>query len=209
MDSNPLLLVGAQDGVVRVWRDFTGLPACGGRQPALAAAWRALPGGLPTRRAPLAPAAYAYQQEAGCLFVAGEGAGGGCGHGLHVWDLARELCADLLPLSTLAADAHVTCLSAASGSLLLAGASDGRVLSFDLRSPAKLISSCRIHTTSVRGVLLQTGGHPNSVVTGGAGGDIIWSDLRNLIEPLSIVEAHKVRVRGLLPGMWGALLIPL
>lgn len=183
-----LLLVGTADGAVRVWRDFT---AADGRRPALAAAWRALPGVLPTRAQPRSPAAFSFQQEAGCLFVAGDGAGGGAGAGLHVWDLAREMCADVVPLSTLALDAHITSLSAAAGALLLAGASDGRLLSFDLRTPAKLISSCRIHTSAVRGVLLQTGGHPNSVVTGGAGGELVWSDLRNLLEAVAVVEAHR------------------
>ena len=110
---------------------------------------------------------------------------------MHLWDLGREICADCVPLSTLAVEAHITCLSAATGALLLAGASDGRLLSFDLRTPAKLISSCRIHTSPVRGVLLQTGGHPNSVVTGGQAGELVWSDLRNMVEPLVIVNAHR------------------
>jgi regulator-associated protein of mTOR len=186
---DPLLLVGAADGGVRVWRDWAS-SANGSCRPSLASAWRALPGALPTRAPPRWPAAFSLQQEAGCLYAAGE-AGGGGGGALHVWDLGREACADALPISTLAAGAGVTCLSAAAGALLLGGASDGRLLSFDLRAPARLLSSARLHTAALRGVLLQPGGAPHALVTASSAGELVWSDLRAMMEPLAVVQAHK------------------
>ena len=184
-----LLLAGSEDGAVRVWRGWQRCAQPGAPRPRLAAAWRALPGSLPTRPAPRFGAAYSYQQAAGCLYVAGEAAGGG-GGALHVWDLGREALAECVPLSTLQAGAGVTCLSAAAGALLLGGASDGRLLSFDLRSPARLLSSARLHTAPLRGVLLQPGGAPHALVTASAAGELVWSDLRALMEPLAVVQAH-------------------
>jgi regulator-associated protein of mTOR len=190
-----LLVACAADGAVRVWRDWAG-GAPGAPPPGLAAAWRALPGALPTRPPPRWPAAFALQQEAGCLYAAGE-AGGGGGGALHVWDLGREAQADAVPLSTLAAGAGVTCLSAAAGALLLGGASDGRLLSFDLRSPARLLSSARLHTAPLRGVLLQPGGAPHALITASAAGELVWTDLRAMMEPLAVVQAHRSDCGGL------------
>jgi regulator-associated protein of mTOR len=189
---DPLLLVGSADGGVRVWRDWSSSNGNGNgaARPALASAWRALPGALPTRPPPRWSAAFSLQQEAGCLYAAGE-AGGGGGGALHVWDLGREACADAVPISTLAAGAGVTCLSAAAGALLLGGASDGRLLSFDLRAPARLLSSARLHTAALRGVLLQPGGAPHALVTASSAGELVWSDLRAMMEPLAVVQAHK------------------
>ena len=190
---DPLLLAGCDDGTVAVWKCWQ--PRLGGAAwhppPSLATSWRALPGALPTRPAPRFGAAFSFQQAAGCLYVTGEGSlwGSGSGGALHVWDLASEALADCVPLSTLAAGAGMTCLSSACGALILGGASDGRLLSFDLRSPARLLSSARVHTAPLRGVLLHPGGAPHTLVTASSAGELVWTDLRMLMEPLAVVQA--------------------
>ena len=190
---DPLLLGGCDDGTVAVWKGWT--PRLGGAAwhppPTLATSWRALPGALPTRPAPRFGAAFSFQQAAGCLYVTGEGSlwGSASGGALHVWDLTSEALADCVPLSTLAAGAGMTCLSAACGALVLGGASDGRLLSFDLRSPARLLSSARLHTAPLRGVLLHPGGAAHTLVTASSAGELVWTDLRMLMEPLAVVQA--------------------
>ena len=209
---DPLLLAGYDDGTVAVWRHWQPRLLAGHRTdgpaggppphawlppPQLATAWRALPSTLYGRHAgPRVGASFSFQQAAGCLYVAGGGdAGGSSGGGqaapgaLHVWDLAAETLADAVPFSTLAAGAGVTCLSAASGALLLGGCSDGRLLSFDLRCPARLLSSARVHTAPLRDVLLHPGGPPHALVTASVAGELVWSDLRALMEPLAVVQA--------------------
>jgi WD40 repeat protein len=192
---DPLLLGGCDDGTVAVWKGW--MPRLGGAAwhppPTLATSWRALPGALPTRPTPRFGAAFSFQQAAGCLYVAGEGSlwGSASGGALHVWDLASEALADCVPLSTLAAGAGMTCLSSACGALILGGASDGRLLSFDLRSPARLLSSARLHTAPLRGVLLHPGGAAHTLVTASSAGELVWTDLRMLMEPLAVVQAFS------------------
>ena len=194
-----VLFTAGVDGSVRVWRDY----ACPGQE-SLVAALRALP--LPALdatassrstptvgrnaaervaagdAAPYAAASYrprsraavVWQQQSGCLYASGDT------HPvplLRVWDMTRELC-----LESLQTQSPGTCL-VAEGALLMAGALDGAVMSFDLRTPARLLSVVQTHRAPAVAILLQPGNVGNLVVTGAADGEMKFCDLRNAAKP--------------------------
>ena len=80
-----------------------------------------------------------------------------------------------------------TCLTA-EGALLMAGAADGAVLSYDLRTPARLLSVIQTHRHPVVGILLQPGNTSNLVVTGSVNGEMKFCDLRNAAKPFFTAE---------------------
>ena len=61
----------------------------------------------------------------------------------------------------------------------MAGAADGAVLSYDLRTPARLLSAVQTHRREVVAILLQPGNTGNLVVTGSVDGEMKFCDLRN------------------------------
>jgi len=80
-----------------------------------------------------------------------------------------------------------TCLTA-EGALLMAGTADGAVLSYDLRSPARLLSAIQSHTQPVISILLQPGGINNLLITGCSDGKMKFCDLRNTSKPFLTTE---------------------
>ena len=199
LDDAVLFTAGA-DGSVRFWRDY----ACPGRE-SLVAALRALPppaaGAASDRsaaagrhreapRASDATASYrprsrahvVWQQQSGCLYASGDTHPAPL---LRVWDMTRELC-----LESLQTQSPGTCL-VAEGALLMAGALDGAVMSFDLRTPARLLSVVQTHRTSVVACLLQPGNVGNLVVTGAADGEMKFCDLRNAAKPFHVADAFR------------------
>jgi regulator-associated protein of mTOR len=202
-----VLFTAGVDGSVRVWRDY----ACPGQE-SLVAALRALPlpaldatassSSTPTVRrnaaervaagdaAPYAAASYrprsraavVWQQQSGCLYASGDT------HPvplLRVWDMTRELC-----LESLQTQSPGTCL-VAEGALLMAGALDGAVMSFDLRTPARLLSVVQTHRAPAVAILLQPGNVGNLVVTGAADGEMKFCDLRNAAKPFRTADAFR------------------
>ena len=101
--------------------------------------------------------------------------------------MTRELC-----LESLQTQSPGTCLTA-EGALLMAGALDGAVMSFDLRTPARLLSVVQTHASSVVSILLQPGNVGNLVVTGGTDGEMKFCDLRNSGKPFHTADAFAVR----------------
>ena len=213
-----LLLAGAGDGRVRVWRDY----ARQGEEK-LVTALRALPKPPGARRAGFhasrsfgaasprlssrdgffegggggshpegfdrtsnargrRSAAVVWQQQSGCLYACGDSDPGPL---LRVWDMTRET-----RLESLATPSPGTCLTA-EGALLMAGAADGAVLSYDLRTPARLLSAVQTHRREVVAILLQPGNTGNLVVTGSVDGEMKFCDLRNAAKPF-----HTARVMG-------------
>ena len=207
-----VLFTAGVDGCVRVWRDY----ACPGQE-SLVAALRALPlpalvdatatardsSSTPTvgrnaaervsagdAREPYAAASYrprsraavVWQQQSGCLYASGDT------HPvplLRVWDMTRELC-----LESLQTQSPGTCL-VAEGALLMAGALDGAVMSFDLRTPARLLSVVQTHRAPLVAILLQPGNVGNLVVTGAADGEMKFCDLRNAAKPFRVADAFR------------------
>jgi regulator-associated protein of mTOR len=70
----------------------------------------------------------------------------------------------------------------------MAGAADGAVLSYDLRTPARLLSVIQTHRHPVVGILLQPGNTSNLVVTGSVNGEMKFCDLRNAAKPFFTAE---------------------
>ena len=123
-----------------------------------------------------------WQQQSGCLYASGDT------HPvplLRVWDMTRELC-----LESLQTQSPGTCL-VAEGALLMAGALDGAVMSFDLRTPARLLSVVQTHRAPAVAILLQPGNVGNLVVTGAADGELKFCDLRNAAKPFRTANAFR------------------
>ena len=106
---------------------------------------------------------------------------------LRVWDMTRELCLESLQMQS-----PGTCLTA-EGALLMAGAADGAVLSFDLRTPARLLSVVQTHQHPVVSILLQPGQTSNLVVTGSVNGEMKFCDLRNAAKPCLLYTSPSPR----------------
>ncbi|ACO63090.1 predicted protein [Micromonas commoda] len=177
-----LLMTGGADGSVRVWRNY----ALQGEE-TLVTALRALP--LPSaahgeQRGGTSDASgvVSWQQQSGCLYASGDTQPVPL---LRVWDMTRELCLESLQMQS-----PGTCLTA-EGALLMAGAADGAVLSFDLRTPARLLSVVQTHQHPVVSILLQPGQTSNLVVTGSVNGEMKFCDLRNAAKPFYTTEVQR------------------
>ena len=131
---------------------------------------------------PKTPGVVIWQQQSGCLYAAGDTHPAPL---LRVWDMTRELC-----LESIQTQSPGTCLTA-EGALLMAGAADGAVLSYDLRTPARLLSVVQTHQSPVVSILLQPGNTSNLVVTGSVNGEMKFCDLRNAATPFHTAEVQK------------------
>ena len=192
-----MLLCAASDGSVKIWRDYFRRG-----EETLVAAWRTLksrPRAYKTHKTYSAEdradwqhgrsshhpknsktnAVVLWQQAAGCLYSAGNTLPNPI---LNVWDASRELC-----LESLVTPSAATSL-AAEGALLMVGANDGSVLSYDLRTPARLLSAIQTHGNPVVSILLQPGSVGNLVVTGSSSGDVHFCDLRNAAKPFFMLN---------------------
>ena len=123
-----------------------------------------------------------WQQQSGCLYASGDTQPVPL---LRVWDMTRELCLESLQMQS-----PGTCLTA-EGALLMAGAADGAVLSYDLRTPARLLSVVQTHQHPVVSILLQPGQTSNLVVTGSVNGEMKFCDLRNAAKPFYTTEVQR------------------
>ena len=189
-----MLLTGAPDGHVKIWRDYDAP-----NEHKLVTAWCALPTqsihrDAMTSATPVgfykpsthyrtqqenAKAIIVWQQLTGCLYATGHV---GPSPLLRVWDMTSELCRENMHMQS-----QGTCLTA-EGALLMAGTADGAVLSYDLRSPARLLSAIQSHTQPVISILLQPGGISNLLITGCSDGKMKFCDLRNTSKPFLTTE---------------------
>ena len=71
------------------------------------------------------------------------------------------------------------------------GALDDAVMSFDLRTPAGLLSVVQTHRAPAVAILLQPGNVGNLVVTGAADGEMKFCDLRNAAKPFRTANAFR------------------
>eukprot|EP00879_Flechtneria_rotunda_P031613 GHRR01034550.1.p1 GENE.GHRR01034550.1~~GHRR01034550.1.p1 ORF type:complete len:399 (+),score=147.66 GHRR01034550.1:297-1493(+) len=159
-----LLLTGAADGAVRVWRAYLnqGLQR-------MAAAWQAVPirqPPTPVRQA----ATFAMSEGPPLLFAVG-----GCHPDLiQCWDLISEQVMQQVPVrsshSSSACPVAVDRLSAAQSDprLLLSSCSDGVLRLFDLRTSLAPVASIHAGKGPLAGMVLEPCGRSGAVVTGRA-----------------------------------------
>ncbi|KAG2485410.1 hypothetical protein HYH03_015896 [Edaphochlamys debaryana] len=192
----PLLLAGSADGAVRVWRSYLN----SGEQ-RMATALQAVPIHLlPT---PSFPAVYAWSACASHLYSAG----GKQPDYVYVWDLLREHCHSVLPLTPGGTGAAATpggvvppgvAWPAAGGgtapatvgveqllhsvldpNLLVPVCTDGTLRVFDLRaSAAPRMVLQPLGRAPLVGSVLEPGGKPGLVVVASEKGEMRWIDLR-------------------------------
>ncbi|XP_022248946.1 regulatory-associated protein of mTOR-like [Limulus polyphemus] len=164
-----LLLIGSDDGAVRVWRNFIGEE---GKEPELVTAFQALSEMLPSPRG--SGLVLEWEQQTSKLFSSGDV------RIVRVWDAIQEKKVQDIPTG---ADSCVTSLSSDSTlHLLVAGCGDGTIRLYDQRlSP----SDCRVMTLRehsawiVKAKLLQNSEGNGQVISGSVAGDVRFWDLRH------------------------------
>ncbi|XP_064637530.1 regulatory-associated protein of mTOR-like isoform X2 [Lineus longissimus] len=161
-----MLLVGSDDGAVRIWKDYCKT----GERPELVTSWQALSDMLPSNRGSGLVADWA--QQTGSLLVSGDV------RTIKVWDTQRETKIQDIPTG---ADSCVTSLAsdAAGKSLVIAGCGDGSVRLYDRRlAPNECrVMTLREHSGWVINVHLQRGVN-GKIISGSVGGDIRFWDPR-------------------------------
>ncbi len=182
----PLLLVGAADGAVRVFRDY----AARGEQ-RLATAFRATPDAAGAAAFALAPDGALAR----VLFAAERGGRPGTAR-VRAWDLAAERAAPGAAFQE--GEAVVEHLAAGRAApLLFAGGRDGAVRVFDLRAnaPATAVQGAR---DRLAGLVAEPGGAPHTLVAAHRRGELRFYDTRMLgggapgaAALIASVEAHS------------------
>lgn len=192
----PILLCGALDGGVRVWRSY----ALSG-QHRMAAAWQAVPIYPPPVSSYTAnrPAVYEWSARLGSLFAAG----GREPDTLQRWDLACEVLSQQICVAP--PGSHGTwcveriALSACDPHLLLTACSNGCVSLFDVRTASQPVMSFEPFRQSMAGVVMEPNGRQGLVVTGSTAGELKFLDMRlgaggegsEGRSVLRVVEAHS------------------
>eukprot|EP01087_Luapelamoeba_hula_P022195 TRINITY_DN7897_c0_g1_i1.p1 TRINITY_DN7897_c0_g1~~TRINITY_DN7897_c0_g1_i1.p1 ORF type:complete len:1276 (+),score=189.83 TRINITY_DN7897_c0_g1_i1:564-4391(+) len=160
------LLTAADNGVIRLWKDYTEEDA-----PELITAWKALPDLTPR---PGPGMITNWQQQHGLLMTSGD-------VGIvRVWDMERELAIqDIITGS----DSCVTSLAsqAGKGHLLVAGCGDGSVRLFDIRTPPKYTSVITYseHKKWVVGIAMTY--LDCQIISGSLNGEVKFWDVRKTI----------------------------
>ncbi|XP_076312288.1 regulatory associated protein of MTOR complex 1 isoform X2 [Tachypleus tridentatus] len=163
-----LLLIGSDDGAVRVWRNFIGEE---GKEPEMVTAFQALTEMIPSPRG--SGLVLEWEQQTSKLFASGDV------RNIRVWDAIQERKVQDIPTG---ADSCITSLSSDSTlHLLVAGCGDGTIRLYDQRlSP----SDCRVMTLRehsawiVKAKFLQNSEGNGQVISGSVAGDVRFWDLR-------------------------------
>ncbi|XP_074648053.1 regulatory-associated protein of mTOR-like isoform X2 [Tubulanus polymorphus] len=162
-----LLLVGSDDGSVRIWRDYCSMFGSGQK---LVTAWQALSDMLPSNRG--SGLVLNWEQQSGILLASGD-----VRH-IRVWDVQKELKVQDIPTG---ADSCVTSLTCDSfgQSLMIAGCGDGSVRLYDRRlsSAECRVMTLREHSGWVVKVHLQKSS-VGKIISASVGGDVRFWDPR-------------------------------
>ncbi|KAF4520032.1 hypothetical protein B566_EDAN007181 [Ephemera danica] len=183
-EANALLLVGADDGSLKVWRNISGNNR-DNKEPSLVTAWQGLLDTMVTSNIPspqraasgTAGLVVAWEQQQQQLAVAGDLAP----RLVRLWDVEREM--RLRDLPTGSDSCVVTCLAPdlSGGSLLAAGCADGSVRLFDRRlsSQEARVMTWREHSGWVVAIHLRpSAGSSGRLISGCVAGDVRMFDIR-------------------------------
>jgi regulator-associated protein of mTOR len=163
---SPLLLSGADSGVVRVWRGIYQQD-----QLELVTSWRALSDLMLSTRTRGAGLVLDWLPESAQLLATGDV------EVVRIWDLERELYIQNIATHS---DQCVACLAHEhQGRLICAGFGDGTIRLFDARTPARYscVQTLAEHSAWVLTVAMPRGS-PGLVVSGSVAGDVKFWDLR-------------------------------
>uniref|UniRef100_A0A6M2DI61 Putative guanine nucleotide binding protein mip1 n=1 Tax=Xenopsylla cheopis TaxID=163159 RepID=A0A6M2DI61_XENCH len=166
-----LLLVGHEEGSVRLWKSHTSHVGHGiSRDPTLVSAWQGLTDILPSKTDTNAGVVMCWEQSTQTIVMAGDT------RVLRVWDTEHELKLQDIPTG---ADCSVTTITSrySHNNILVAGCSDGSLRLFDRRLPTQeaRIMTYREH----RGWVLTTSLRNNGqILSGSLAGDIKVFDMR-------------------------------
>eukprot|EP00123_Amoebidium_parasiticum_P013960 comp22248_c1_seq1/m.32844 comp22248_c1_seq1/g.32844 ORF comp22248_c1_seq1/g.32844 comp22248_c1_seq1/m.32844 type:complete len:1305 (-) comp22248_c1_seq1:384-4298(-) len=174
-----MLMLASDDGVLRVWRDYTDT-----NTRSIVTAWRALSDLLAYRVTREVGMLLDWQQEKGWAVV-----GGDCSY-LRAWDTERDKCAQVL--ETGGGEVPVTTLghNPLDPNMIYAGFSDGCVRIYDTRANGKVMMTLSEHRTRIQGGSMQASSR-NLLVTGSADSEVRVWDLRS-DRSLASVEAHPM-----------------
>ncbi|XP_046991838.1 regulatory-associated protein of mTOR isoform X1 [Schistocerca americana] len=162
-----LLLVGSDDGTVRLWGNYT---LTKGKEPVLVTAWHALSDIQNPRQNSGAGLVTHWEQKSQQLVVTGDA------RVIRLWDAESELKVQDIPTG---ADCCITSISSddMEPALIAAGCGDGSVRLFDRRKSSQeaRIMTWREHATWVVNVQLR---NHNKIVSGCVSGDVRFFDIR-------------------------------
>ncbi|KAK9463661.1 raptor N-terminal caspase like domain-containing protein [Lipomyces oligophaga] len=182
-DDVPLLMTGAGDGVIRLYRNYES-----GKKIELACAWRALTDMLPSNRSSGLVAD--WQQGRGTMLV------GGDVKVIRLWDAPRELCMADIPARS---GSPVTSLTSdqVAGHIFIAGFGDGALRVYDRRIDPReaMVKVWKYHKSWVINVHMQRGG-ARELASGSVDGKIHLWDLRS-DEPVTTFQAHERGMRAM------------
>ncbi|KAK4483828.1 hypothetical protein RD792_011035 [Penstemon davidsonii] len=179
LDEN-LLLVGSNDGNIRIWRDYTSRG-----QQKLVTAFASIQGHRPGVRS--VNAVVDWQQQSGYLFASGEISS------IMAWDLDKEQLVNTIPLES---DSSISALAVSQvhGGQFAAGFVDGYVRLYDIRTPEMLVCATRPPSQQVErivGISFQPGLEPAKLVSASKAGKIHCIDMRLTKDAYLAIDAHR------------------
>ncbi|KAK7206088.1 raptor N-terminal caspase like domain-containing protein [Myxozyma melibiosi] len=180
-DDVPLLMTGAGDGVIRLYRNYESEDKI-----ELACAWRALTDMLPSNRSSGLVAD--WQQGRGTMLV------GGDVKVIRLWDAPRELCMADIPARS---GSPITSLTSdqVAGHVFIAGFGDGALRVYDRRIDPReaMVKVWKYHKSWVLNVHMQRGG-ARELASGSVDGMVHLWDLRS-DEPVLSFQSHARGMR--------------
>merc|ERR1712100_311796 len=180
--ASPHLLVGSDDGVVRLWRNWNS------GQPELITAWRALTDMLAVPKSRGSGLLVDWRQHDGILAATGDS------RIIRLWDSEKSLSIQDVPTQS---DFCVTSLSfdRNGGNTFVAGYADGSVRFFDLRSAAPRYGCVATYTQQKHWVLnVCAPKRTTQILAADAGGDVVCYDFRRPIPAFQFQAGHMGQV---------------
>lgn len=185
-----LLMTASDDGVVKVWRNYTTEP-----EAKLVTAFQMVQDMLPSNRG--SGLVLRWEQHSCQLIASGDV------KVIRIWDAEREAKVHDIPTG---AESCITCLTSDQSNphIVVAGCGDGTVRTYDRRLPANesRFSICSEHSAWVVNVSLQDrAGHGGQIVSGSVAGDVRFWDLRSNNATNYIPPSHGMTAMAVHPTL--------